>query len=153
METLWPLVFEFCDLCTCKTLMRTKSFYCNSYIQRRLKQRSVNKIVSFLKTVHSNMPWRSRNPLSQYDRYDMRQYLRIRNSKIGIKYFRHQLMQYYLFYPQYGSHQMYLFNFRSTNKEVEERREEIREQYTGSRYDLAKYVLTMGKEEVITHGI
>ena len=152
MEHVWPQIFEYCDLKTCKRLFQAKTFDNHTFIERQLRKRCVRTIASFLKSVHDNMPWRSTHPFSHHEEYNMKMYLKIRNSKIGIKHFLHKLVQYYLFDPSYGHH-LYLFNFKSRHKKVEERREELRESYNGSRYDLAKYVMTLGKEEVITHGI
>ena len=152
METLWPLVFQFCDIITAKAFIQSRSFDMIRIIRKQLRGRCSDMIKRFLRDVHAGAPWRAADPLCLQDRYDMRWYLRVRDSPFGQRYYRRRLMKYYLQDKQYGS-TLYLFGFQSSNANVEREREAIRENYAGSRYDLARYVMTLTKEEIIRHGI
>lgn len=150
----WPLVQEYCDLRTAKNLAKSAICCDKNLIEKRIRERSCKIIRAFTHNAYRWSPWRRPRHPFDIEAFDMISYLKLMRLRLWQKYSRYKLLRHILHSDViHDGYHLYLFQFRSSEAATEAIREKIREDYSGSRYDLGKYVLTMTPAEVEAHGI
>ena len=153
----WAGVWTFCDIESSRALICTKRFKELKIVHDRRMDDAAKGITRFLRKSFRENPWRiSPDPFDELlgDTYNMRLMLRINAMRIGKKYNKNRLIRFLMHGRDLPlGYDTYIFSRKSSDEAVQKERQQIMDNYGGSRYSLCKFVRTFSAEEVIQNGI